>query len=68
MFLEGSSPWKAYINYLTILVKFIYLFVIMMLKTKIDSTLYKELLQWRADFSTKPSIFQSLYDLEYQIY
>ena len=59
--MDGSSPWKAYIKYL---LKdfggvFLFSFSYDVKDCRINSTFYRELLQWRADlrfaFSTKPS-------------
>jgi len=62
IFSEGSSPWKAYITYLLAYFGEVFLFSCNydVKDCKINSTFYKELLQWWADiriaFSTKPSI------------
>ena len=66
IFAEGSSPWKAYINYL--LKDFAEAFLFScnydVEDCKIISTFYRELLQWWADlritFSTKPAIFYNI--------
>lgn len=62
IFSEGSSPWKAYITYLLADFGGVFLFSCNydVKDCKINSTFYRELLQWWADlrtaFSTKQSI------------
>jgi len=62
IFLEDLSPWKAYINYLLEDFGGVFLFSCNynVKDCKINSTFYRELLQWWADlriaFSTKSSI------------
>ena len=67
LFVERSSPWKAFVNHLFKDRGGIsYLGIIMTLTNTIlsNSIFYKELLQWwddfRAEFSTKPSISECL--------
>ena len=56
IFAEGSSPWKSFINYLLKDFGGIFLFRCNydVKDYVINSTFYKELLQWWADFRAAP--------------
>ena len=66
LFAEGSSPWKAFVNYLLedFGGRFLFKCNYDANEYNINSVFYNELLQWwadlRADFSTKPPISECI--------